>query len=483
MANKLTVQHKRSSVAGNKPVAATISVGELAINFADKTLYTKDAANAIIDIGNSKWTTQVGGISRADKITVGASTAPASAIDMVGTLSHAAAVTTGIMDLNLSDRFSITVGANVSLSFSGVPAARATEVVLKITNGGAFSVGWPAGVTWISGTAPSLKASGIDLVNFWTHDGGTTWWAEATCSASTSTASAAVRNWIAVDSKLTGSINIYPANGKLIATGPSGQLSYSSDGVTWTKATTGVAVTLGQVAYGNGLYVVSRAGGGVLTSPDLITWTARATGAVATVTDNIIFDGAAFVGTNKNVTVRSLDGITWTSHAMAGFTGSSIAYGNGVYVVSAFPSGTSTSNANKYYTSTDGMTWTQRNAPATVGGFLQSVKFNAKRGEFMVVTTDLGTAANIVQIGYSTDGITWAATNSTTDLYYGATSDGFDMLGSNGYTSEYHGFTSTGSAANWLPNSTDPSLGNYLWSDVLQCWFQSGPSGAIYKTV
>lgn len=47
MVNKLTIQHKRSSVAGNVPSAATLAVGEIAINFADKTLYTKDAGGNI----------------------------------------------------------------------------------------------------------------------------------------------------------------------------------------------------------------------------------------------------------------------------------------------------------------------------------------------------------------------------------------------------------------------------------------------------
>jgi hypothetical protein len=53
------------------------------------------------------------------------------------------------------------------------------EVILRITNGGAFGLGFPANLTWIAGAAPSLKAVGDDLIIFWTHDGGTTWLAEA----------------------------------------------------------------------------------------------------------------------------------------------------------------------------------------------------------------------------------------------------------------------------------------------------------------
>ena len=37
-----TIQHKRSDVAGNKPLLSQVAVGELAINFADRSIYTRD---------------------------------------------------------------------------------------------------------------------------------------------------------------------------------------------------------------------------------------------------------------------------------------------------------------------------------------------------------------------------------------------------------------------------------------------------------
>ncbi len=42
------VQHKRSSVAANVPVAGTLAIGEMAINFADRYIYTKNGASAVI---------------------------------------------------------------------------------------------------------------------------------------------------------------------------------------------------------------------------------------------------------------------------------------------------------------------------------------------------------------------------------------------------------------------------------------------------
>ena len=62
-----TIQHKRSSIAGNKPDDTQIAVGELAINFPDKTIYTKDANGQIIEVGESSpWVETVDGIEYVD---------------------------------------------------------------------------------------------------------------------------------------------------------------------------------------------------------------------------------------------------------------------------------------------------------------------------------------------------------------------------------------------------------------------------------
>lgn len=54
MSNK-TIQHKRSSVAGNKPNSDQVAVGELAINFADRAIYTKDGAGNIQVLSKDVW--------------------------------------------------------------------------------------------------------------------------------------------------------------------------------------------------------------------------------------------------------------------------------------------------------------------------------------------------------------------------------------------------------------------------------------------
>ena len=47
---------------------------------------------------------------------------------------------------------------------------------LILTNGASQTVVWPTSVDWAGGTAPTLTASGIDILTFMTIDGGTIWY-------------------------------------------------------------------------------------------------------------------------------------------------------------------------------------------------------------------------------------------------------------------------------------------------------------------
>jgi hypothetical protein len=48
-----TIQIKRSSTAASVPTAGQLAVGELAVNLADKKLFTKDASNAVVELGGA----------------------------------------------------------------------------------------------------------------------------------------------------------------------------------------------------------------------------------------------------------------------------------------------------------------------------------------------------------------------------------------------------------------------------------------------
>jgi hypothetical protein len=78
----------------------------------------------------------------------------------------------------------VTIGADLSFSFSNGPNGNTGILVLEITNGGAYTITWPTSVVWTGGSAPELQVAGTDILAFVTRDGGTTWrglrsWKEA----------------------------------------------------------------------------------------------------------------------------------------------------------------------------------------------------------------------------------------------------------------------------------------------------------------
>jgi hypothetical protein len=48
---KFAIAHKKSYTSGNIPDPARLEIGELAINFADKKIYSKDASGNIVELG------------------------------------------------------------------------------------------------------------------------------------------------------------------------------------------------------------------------------------------------------------------------------------------------------------------------------------------------------------------------------------------------------------------------------------------------
>jgi hypothetical protein len=85
---------------------------------------------------------------------------------------------TGTATLNLSNGnvFTATVTGAVTLSVSGAPATGSMgEMQIVLTNGGSATVTWPSTFKWPGGTAPTLTASGVDVIVATTVDGGTTW--------------------------------------------------------------------------------------------------------------------------------------------------------------------------------------------------------------------------------------------------------------------------------------------------------------------
>jgi hypothetical protein len=79
------------------------------------------------------------------------------------------------IDLSLGNVVTATVATTTSFAFTNpATTGRQSGFVLYLTNGGSSVVTWP-GVKWPSAIAPTLTASGIDILVFTTNNGGTTW--------------------------------------------------------------------------------------------------------------------------------------------------------------------------------------------------------------------------------------------------------------------------------------------------------------------
>jgi hypothetical protein len=84
----------------------------------------------------------------------------------------------GTRDINLQsgNYISATITGATTFTFSNPLASpNACGFILELTDGGSATVNWPASVRWPCGTAPTLTASGVDMLVFITDDGGTNW--------------------------------------------------------------------------------------------------------------------------------------------------------------------------------------------------------------------------------------------------------------------------------------------------------------------
>src|SRR5439155_1235632 len=95
------------------------------------------------------------------------------------------------LDLQAGNDFKFTVATGPStIAFDNAGtslAGNARRLRITITNGGLFTVTWPASVTWLAGTSPLLKNAGVDIVELFTPDLGVTWygWPAQPTTAST----------------------------------------------------------------------------------------------------------------------------------------------------------------------------------------------------------------------------------------------------------------------------------------------------------
>ncbi len=80
------------------------------------------------------------------------------------------------IDLATGNLFTKTISGVTTFTVSNVLASgNVNSFILELTNGGSSLISWFAGAKWSNGTIPVLTAAGIDVLGFYTHDGGVTW--------------------------------------------------------------------------------------------------------------------------------------------------------------------------------------------------------------------------------------------------------------------------------------------------------------------
>ena len=200
-------------------------------------------------------------------------------------------------------------------------------------------------------------------------------------------------------------ISVTYGNDKFVAVSYSGNISYSTDGITWfvSNPPSGSGAWR-SVTYGNGRFVAvagaSNFSDEAAYSDDGINWTST------TLPSSTYWQSVSY-GNNRFVTVGSPnkaaysdDGINWYEGSIGSSQWQSIAYGNGRFVVI-----TNGSPIAEAAYSDDGINWISTKMPLAYVTW-QSVAYG--NGRFVAI-------ASMTIAAYSDDGINWVRTNQPID--------------------------------------------------------------------
>jgi hypothetical protein len=174
--------------AGNTTITGFANVST-SVNAASHTVGSSFIANSsgitTTGFANVSTTLQVGSntatfgtavyIVANGNVGIGANT-PNTRLDVNGNIAqNIVTVAASAVDCSLGNYFIKTAAGALTWTATNVPATRAYSFILELTNGGTGTQTWYSGTKWPGGTAPTLVASGVDVLGFITDDGGTTW--------------------------------------------------------------------------------------------------------------------------------------------------------------------------------------------------------------------------------------------------------------------------------------------------------------------
>lgn len=156
---------KRSDVPNKVPLDTDLEVGEIAINLADRAIFSKNSAGEVISLSATS-VADVEGLQEAldlkrDLTNNDFTNYTLVSVDTVDTI-----------DLNAAQMFRVDSSASRTLTFANVPeAGKATTIVIhlyNITEGVVHT--WPAGAKWSTGEPPYMEGSWMNIIALWTGE-------------------------------------------------------------------------------------------------------------------------------------------------------------------------------------------------------------------------------------------------------------------------------------------------------------------------
>ncbi len=146
----------------------------------------------------------------------------------------------------------------------------------------------------------------------------------------------------------------FDAGGVFVASGGSGKIASSPDGDTWTQQSSGISGNVSGLAAGSSVIVAGTTSGGNLsTSTDGLTWSASAAPIVSFIV--IVFDGYRFWGTDgsSDEIYTSVDGVNWDATTVPPSDVQALVVAPDLTVLALADSGT-----EFYFSGDAGLSWT-----------------------------------------------------------------------------------------------------------------------------